>query len=417
MTIGARTILVWLTLMAQLLLYGSCSRLSTPDEKSSENFIPEIKFNMLVNDLCAEQGIVKKNQQFIDLLQGKPVSDKVVRQLNLVSRKVFDFRSIQAGDRYTSFIHSTTDSAYALVLERDPIHYTIFHFSDSLWIENCENPVTITEKIAHGIIDNSLYETIEELGINHELTNRFVDIYGWKVDFYRLNRGDEFKILYEELSTNGKSFGIGNISGIYFKYNGKMGWAVPFEQNGKPEFFDEEGNSLRKAFLKYPIEFTRISSRYSRNRFHPVLKINRPHLGTDLSASTGTPIRSVGDGVVIESGYKGGNGNYVKIRHNQTYTTAYLHMSRIQKGMHPGVRVERGEVIGYVGMTGLATGPHLCYRFWKNDKQVDALSVELPSAEPVRKELREKFKTVRDSIVKQIEPMAVAGLPKDITPD
>ena len=194
-----------------------------------------------------------------------------VRELNLVSRKVFDFRSIQAGDRYTTFIHASTDSVYALVLERDPIHYTIFHFSDSLWIEHCENPLTITKKVAHGIIKNSLYETIEDLGINHELTNRFVDIYGWKVDFYRLNRGDEFKILYEELSTNGVPFGVGNISGIYFKYNGKMGWAVPFEQNDKPEFFDEEGNSLRKAFLKYPIEFTRISSRYSK-------KIGRAHV-------------------------------------------------------------------------------------------------------------------------------------------
>lgn len=399
---------------ALFVLLFSCSKSDSKITSITERFIPQIKFNMVINDLCEEEGIVKKDQQFIDLLNGKPIADKIIKQLNFVSKDIFNFRSIKAGDHYTCFSHSLTDSAFALVLERDPVHYTIFHFSDSLWIEKCENPVSTKEKVAHGVIETSLYETIEDLGINHELTNRFVDIYGWKVDFSRLNHGDEFKILFEERSVNGIPFGIGKISGIYFKSNGRGGWAIHFEQDEKSEFYDEQGNSLRKAFLKYPIEFTRISSRYSKNRFHPILKTNRPHFGTDLSAAVGTPIRSVGDGVVLESGYKSGNGNYVKIRHNQTYSTAYLHMSKIQNGIHPGIRVERGEIIGYVGMTGLATGPHLCYRFWKNNEQVDALAVELPSAEPLREDLHTKFIHVRDSIIGKIEPTALAGLPKDI---
>jgi murein DD-endopeptidase MepM/ murein hydrolase activator NlpD len=168
-------------------------------------------------------------------------------------------------------------------------------------------------------------------------------------------------------------------------------YAYPFDQGNGLDYFDEEGKSLRKALLKYPIEFTRISSRYTMNRFHPVQKRWKAHLGTDFAAPTGTPIRSVGDGLVEEAQYKSNNGNYVKVRHNATYTTQYLHMSRIASGVKAGTRVKQGQVIGYVGSTGLATGPHLCYRFWKNGVQVDALKVELPPSEPILKEKMEAF--------------------------
>lgn len=353
---------------------------------------------MLVNDLCAEQGIIQKNQRFKDLLQGRPVASKAIRRLNTLSKKEFDFRTIRAGIRYTTFIHELSDSVHAVVLEHDPVHYTIFHFSDSLRIERCENPVVVTQKSASGVIESNLSQTIEKLGISNALTNRFVDIFAWQVDFYHLVKGDHFKILYEELSVNEKPYGIGKILGITFTHNKKERVAVPFDQGKGIDYFDSDGNSLRKALLKYPIEFTRISSRYTMNRFHPVLKISRAHLGTDLAAPTGTPIRSVGDGVVAEAGYKGGNGNYVTIRHNSTYTTGYLHMSRIASGIRSGVNVRQGEVIGYVGSTGWATGPHLCYRFWKNGAQVDALRVELPAAEPVKAELKEKYAYTMDSV-------------------
>jgi murein DD-endopeptidase MepM/ murein hydrolase activator NlpD len=169
------------------------------------------------------------------------------------------------------------------------------------------------------------------------------------------------------------------------------------------DYFDLKGNSIRRAFLKYPIEFTHISSRYSLNRFHPVLKVNRPHLGTDLSATTGTPIRTVGDGTVIEAGYNGGSGNYVKVRHNGTYTTGYLHMSKIGQGIRSGVSVKQGQVIGYVGSTGWATGPHLCYRFWKNGIQVDGLKVEIPPAKPVKKEVLQNFNCVVYETVEKLK--------------
>ena len=390
---------VFIFLLYALLV--SCAPGTSDGEKESsppESFEPKIQYNMVVNDLCAEQGIVQKNQQFVDLLQGRPVSPKAIRRLNTLSKKEFDFRTIRAGNRYTTFVHEYSDSVHAVVLEHDPVRYTIFYFSDSLRIERCENPVVVSQKSASGVIESNLSETIEKLGVSNALTNRFVDIFAWQVDFYHLLKGDHFKILYEELSVNDKPYGIGKILGISFTHNNKKRITVPFDQGKGVDYFDSDGNSLRKALLKYPIEFTRISSRYTLNRFHPVLKISRAHLGTDLAAPAGTPIRSVGDGVVVEAGYKGGNGNYVTIRHNSTYTTGYLHMSRIGSGIRRGVNVRQGEVIGYVGSTGWATGPHLCYRFWKNGTQVDALRVELPAAEPVRTDMRGLYSATMDSV-------------------
>ncbi|MFM7487580.1 MAG: M23 family metallopeptidase, partial [Cytophagales bacterium] len=193
---------------------------------------------------------------------------------------------------------------------------------------------------------------------------------------------------------------------IYFEHFGSKYYAFPFDQGEGLDYFDNAGNSLRKALLKYPIEFTRISSRYSMSRFHPVVKVFRPHLGTDFAAPTGTPIRSVGDGIVQEAQYTANNGNYVKIRQNATFTTGYLHMSKIASGITAGSRVKQGQTIGFVGSTGLATGPHLCYRFWRNGVQVDALRVELPPSQPVKKELHAAFKTVKEFCIRRLEAIA-----------
>ena len=229
-----------------------------------------------------------------------------------------------------------------------------------------------------------------------------MDIFGWQVDFQRLQKGDKFKLIYEEAQVEGISVGIKQINGIYFEHSGSPYYAFPFDQGEGVDYFDEEGKSLRKALLKYPIEFTRISSRYTMNRFHPVQKRWKAHLGTDFAAPTGTPIRTVGDGVVEEAQYKSNNGNYVKVRHNGTYTTQYLHMSKIAEGVRAGTRIKQGQTIGYVGSTGLATGPHLCYRFWRNGVQVDALRVELPPSQPVKKDYLEEFEKVKQELTKKL---------------
>jgi murein DD-endopeptidase MepM/ murein hydrolase activator NlpD len=374
-----------------------------PDSITQAVEEPKFLYGMMINDKEVSEKKIKRDQNFVDLLEGYFVPTEVIQQLNTLPRKLFDFRKVTAGSKYT--IVSEMDSlksAKAIIYEASPINYYVFHLKDTLIVESCEKEVTIAEKTVAGQIKTSLYETIDELGISPELTNKFVDVFGWQVDFQRLQKGDKFKLIYQEKQVEGKAYAIGNILGIYFEHFGSPYYAIPFDQGDGIDYFDEEGKSLRKALLKYPIEFTRISSRYNLNRFHPVAKVFRAHLGTDFAAPTGTPIRSVGDGIVLEAQYKGGNGNYVKVRHNATYTTAYLHMSRIATGMTPGVRVRQGETIGYVGSTGLASGPHVCYRFWRNGVQVDALRVELPPSMPVNPNKIELFSKVKVELIKRL---------------
>lgn len=331
-----------------------------------------------------KEDFVKRNQKFADLFEGSFVKPEVMNQLTLLPKNVFNFKKITSSKKYT-LIHQTDSlkTAVALVYEPNPVEYVVFHLKDSLAVESREREIITEEKSVTGVITTSLYETIDAMNISRELTNKFVDVFGWQVDFQHLQRGDRFKLIYEENSVDGLPISIGRILGVYFEHSGHGFYAFPFDQGDGVDFFDEEGKSLRKALLKYPIEFTRISSRYSYSRFHPVAKVFRAHLGTDFAAGTGTPIRSVGDGVVLEAKYTTNNGYYVKIRHNGTYSTGYLHMSKFAPGIRSGTHVSQGQTIGYVGSTGLATGPHLCYRFWRNGVQVDALRVDLPPSKPV----------------------------------
>lgn len=365
---------------------------------------PEFLHGMVVNNLRVVEDQVKRNQRFTDLLNGYHVSPAVMQQLNLLPRSTYDFRKISVNKKYTLLVeHDSVKSLKALVYEPNPIDYVVFHFEDSLMVELCQRKVDTLQRSISGRIESTLSHTIEGLGVSNDLTNKFVDIFAWVVDFQRLQKGDQFKLIYEENLVDEKPIGIGKILGVYFEHSGNGFYAFPFDQGDGLDYFDDEGNSLRKALLKYPIEFTRISSRYSKNRFHPVVKVFRPHLGTDFAAPTGTPIRSVGDGIVEEAQYKTNNGNYVKVRHNGTYTTGYLHMSKIASGIKPGVRVRQGQTIGFVGSTGLATGPHLCYRFWKNGVQVDALRVELPPSQPVKAEFFSDFQGIKEELIKQLE--------------
>ena len=378
---------------------------------------PIVLYGMLVNHMQVIEDVVHRDQRFVDLLNGHQVSPKALQQLHLVPRQVFDFRRIAANKKYVLIAdHDSLKSIRALVYEATPFDYFIFHFGDTLRVEAGHHQVTIEEKEVAGVIGSSLAETIAVLGISPELTNRFVDIFAWQIDFQRLQKGDRFKLFYEEQMVANKTIGIGNILGIFFEHATESFYAIPFDQGNGIDYFDFKGNSLRKALLKYPIEFTRISSRYNPRRFHPIARVFRAHRGTDFAAPTGTPIRSVGDGVVLEAQYNGKNGNYVKVRHNSTYTTQYLHMSKIASGLHPGDRVGQGETIGYVGSTGLATGPHLCYRFWRNGVQVDALRVDLPPSQPIKAEYLTSFEAARLQVMRRLDfialpepPLAVAG--------
>lgn len=369
-----------------------------------EIVLPVFLHGMVINNLHVVEDEVKRNQRFTDLLSGYTVPPTIMQQLNLLPRSIYDFRKIAAHKKYTLLVEpDSLKTVRAIVYEPNAVDYVVFHLKDSLLVETCQRRVDTLERQISGRIESTLSHTIGALNISTDLTNKFVDIFAWQLDFQRLQKGDQFKLIYEENLVDEVSIGIGRILGVYFEHSGNGYYAFPFDQGDGEDYFDENGNSLRKALLKYPIEFTRISSRYSKNRFHPVVKVFRPHLGTDFAAPTGTPIRSVGDGIIEEAQYKTNNGNYVKVRHNGTYTTGYLHMSKIASGITAGTRVRQGQTIGYVGSTGLATGPHLCYRFWKKGVQVDALQVELPPSMPVKTEVFPDFENVRNAIIKRLQ--------------
>ena len=387
--------------------YVSSEAVAVPD--STEHFSPEvIEPKMLYGMILQDNHVViedkiKRNQFLGDILVEYNVPAKLIYQVSQLSRKIFDPRKITPNTKYTLICNQdSVTQAKALVYEPNAIDYIVFRFEDSLSVNVGQREVTTVEKTVSGVIYSNLSETMEKLGMPADLTDRFVDIFGWQVDFQRLQRGDKFKLIYEEQQVEGVTIGISKINGIYFEHFDHPYYAFPFDQGDGIDYFDEEGNSMRKALLKYPIKFTRISSRYNKNRFHPVQKRYKAHLGTDFAAPTGTPIRSVGDGIVLEAQYKSNNGNYVKIRHNATYTTQYLHMSKIASGLRAGDRVRQDQTIGYVGSTGLATGPHLCYRFWKNGVQVDALRIDLPASQPVKKDYLASFEEVKERLIEKL---------------
>ena len=385
-------------------MVGDPDDLVTLEEKE-----PTLLYGMVVDDHVIIEDKVKRNQFLADILKEYNVPVKLINQVSALPRDVFDVRKIVPNKKFTVICSpDSVRTPKAFVYEPNAIDYIVLWFGDGLTVDACQREVTVVEKTISGVVNSSLSQTINEMGISHELTNKFVDIFAWQVDFQRLQRGDQFKLIYEELQVEGQPIGIRQINGIYFNHFGNGYYAIPYDQGNGLDYFDEEGNSLRKALLKYPIEFTRISSRYSGRRFHPVQKIYKPHLGTDFAAPTGTPIRSVGDGIVLEAGYKSNNGNYVKIRHNATYTTQYLHMSKIAPDVKPGTRVRQSQWIGNVGSTGLATGPHVCYRFWKNGVQVDALRVELPPSEPIIEEHKQMHSIKREEVIRQLQAIPSA---------
>jgi murein DD-endopeptidase MepM/ murein hydrolase activator NlpD len=385
-------------------MVGDPDDLVTLEEKE-----PTLLYGMVVDDHVIIEDKVKRNQFLADILKEYNVPVKLINQVSALPRDVFDVRKIVPNKKFTVICSpDSVRTPKAFVYEPNAIDYIVLWFGDGLTVDACQREVTVVEKTISGVVNSSLSQTINEMGISHELTNKFVDIFAWQVDFQRLQRGDQFKLIYEELQVEGQPIGIRQINGIYFNHFGNGYYAIPYDQGNGLDYFDEEGNSLRKALLKYPIEFTRISSRYSGRRFHPVQKIYKPHLGTDFAAPTGTPIRSVGDGIVLEAGYKSNNGNYVKIRHNATYTTQYLHMSKIAPDVKPGTRVRQSQWIGNVGSTGLATGPHVCYRFWKNGVQVDALRVELPPSEPIIEEHKQMYSIKREEVIRQLQAIPSA---------
>jgi murein DD-endopeptidase MepM/ murein hydrolase activator NlpD len=356
------------------------------------------RFGLPVDSFTIVNGTIERNQFLSDILDDYGIDNNVVLQLAQKARAVFSVRNLAAGKPYSIFCaNDSTQKAQYFIYQPNPIDYVVYDLRDSMKVYTGKRAVTTKTESLSGTINGSLYETLESEHADPDLAVKLANIFAWTVDFYYIQKGDWFKIVYDQQYINGKPIESGEIRSAEFSSRGELYKAYYFEPDSATggEFFNEKGESLRKAFLKAPLKFVRITSHYSLHRFHPVQKRWKAHLGTDYAAPTGTPIHTTGSGVVIASRYTRFNGNYVKIKHNRTYTTQYLHMSR--RAVKVGQHVKQGQVIGYVGMTGLATGPHVCYRFWKNGKQVDPLNQKFPAATPVAKKYMPEFIRLVDS--------------------
>lgn len=343
------------------------------------------KFGFNVDSVFIEKNIVKKNDFFGNILSENGLSANLILLIEHEAKNIFNIRNIQAGAHYHLIKkHECDERPMAIVYEPDKYKYVVYDIRDSVTVKLIEKNVEICEQTAYGKIESTLWQALEDQGINPSMIDLMEDALSSSVDFYHTQKGDEFKLIFENKYIDGELMGIGNlIAASYNNDNGANYSMLYRKSDGEEGYFDAEGRPAKKTFLKAPVKFSRISSNFNLRRFHPIKGKTIPHLGTDYAAPYGTEIRSVADGIVVAASYTGNNGKFVKIKHDNVYETQYLHMSRFAKGLKPGARVKQGATIGYVGATGLATGPHVCFRFWKNGRQVNHLKEKLPAAQPM----------------------------------
>lgn len=351
------------------------------------------------------------------ILGRRGISAATVDRLDKESKDIFPLRKIRADNAYTTFTRSYTDSLGEhsaldyIVYHKNAIDYVIFGFvGDSISITLGSRPVEYIRQRCEASITSSLWGTIMEHNLPYALAAEFEDIYQWTVDFFGIQAGDSFKVVYDEKMVDGESVGIGRIWGAEFCHGGKQYYAIPFSQDGKLRYWEANGESLRKQFLKAPLKYTRISSKFSKARLHPVYKVYRPHHGVDYAAPAGTPVHAVADGTVTFRGWdRGGGGNTIKIKHAGNLETGYLHLKNFAKGISVGTRVSQGQLIGYVGSTGASTGPHLDFRIKKNGTPIDPLKMPQEPAEPISSANKAAFEAVRDRVIAELDGNEVVG--------
>lgn len=380
----------------------------TQETKIEETPEANIEYGLVTDSFLVIKDKVRPNQNLSSILLPYGVPYATIDQLAKASKEVFDVRKLASGKPYT--IYCTKDSAgfaTCFVYEPNATDYVVFNLRDSIHIYTGQKEIEKRTRHVSGTVNSSLYVDLKKQGADPFLAIELSEIYAWTIDFYRIQKGDAFDLLYVENYVEGESIGVDRILACTFTHFGKPIKAYYFENDDEKGYFDETGNNLKKAFLKAPVKYSRISSGFSMRRFHPVQKRYKAHLGTDYAAPKGTPIMAVGDGVITEARFKSNNGNYVKMKHNSVYSTQYLHMSKIKSGIKPGTRVSQGDVIGYVGSTGLATGPHVCFRFWKNGKQVNHRNEDLPASDPIKAGSLAEFQkrvALMDSTITALSP-------------
>lgn len=359
--------------------------------------------------LHMEEGRVKNGASLSSILSSYGVSMATIDKTARISRPVFDVRRLVSGHQYIALCTQDSLPRLKYFLYRENMtDYVIFDYADSIRVYREQKEITCRQQSCQGVIESSLWQTLHDNGDNIELSFSLSDIYAWQIDFFAIQAGDYFKVIYDEYFVDDTvSVGIGDIHVAQFNHFGKDYFAIPFSQDGFKDYFDDKGMNLRRAFLKAPLKYSRISSKFSHGRMHPILRIRRPHHGVDYAAPTGTPVMSIGAGVVTKKAYqKNGGGNYVTIKHNGTYTTTYMHLHGFAKGLEVGKKVSQGEVIGYVGSTGLSSGPHLDFRVYMNGQAIDPLKMESPPSVPLKECHRDSFMLIKDSLIQCISKIS-----------
>jgi murein DD-endopeptidase MepM/ murein hydrolase activator NlpD len=402
LTIGEQTFktstalkkLTFLLLLSTLLF--SCKDDSFENENTVEIKEPKItqEFGFIMEDYDVVRDTIKSGETFGLIMDKQGVPAASVFSIVNAVKDTIDVARLRAGRPYMVLkSKDSTNRAKVFIYQPSRIDYVVIHLGDSIYSYRDKLPLSTKRRVASGVITSSLSQAMVDEGLSQALVHELSSVYQWTVDFFKLQKGDNFKIIYNENYINDTIYaGIESVEATLLNHYGRPYYGFRFMTDsvlGLSDYYDEKANTLRSFFLKAPLNYSRISSRFSPSRLHPVTRQRRPHLGTDYAAPHGTPIVTTANGVVERSGYNGGNGNYVKVKHSNTYSTQYLHMSK--RAVKVGERVKQGDVIGYVGSTGLATGPHVCYRFWYNGKQVDPYAIKLPAAEPIKEELKDAY--------------------------
>lgn len=369
-----------------------------------------IEFGYKYNDYLVVQDTVASGDTFSKILEENNIGNFKVHEVTEKIKDSFNLKDIRIGKPFTLLkSKKAPHQLLVFIYQKDNIHYNVVAFKDTTVVAyNKKKPISIKRRTIASEIVGSLSETLSKNGVDASVASNLAKVYEYSIDFFKIQKGDKFAItLYEKYINDSIYAGVEKLESSFFEHKNKKIYAFPYKidtTSKKTDYYDEEGKGLKTMFLKAPLDYFRISSRFTARRFHPVQLQWKAHNGTDYAAPHGTPIKTTASGVVERTGFTAGNGNFVKVKHNSTYATQYLHMSKIL--VRKGQRVEQGQVIGKVGSTGLATGPHVCYRFWKNGVQVDPLRLKLPNTEPMDKKNREKYLKYIAPLKKELDSIA-----------
>lgn len=377
---------------------------SVSDEESAPHKGSAMKFGFPLDSVYIQEDVIKKNEIFSNILNLNGLSPNLILSIENEAKEIFNFRNIKAGSKYHIIKKSECDDTpIAFVYEPDKFTYLVCDLRDNIKVDLVEHDVEVCEEVAYGSIDGSLWQSLGKIGVDNSIIDKMEEALSTSVDFYHIQKGDEFKLIFEKKYINGEYIGLGNLLAASYSTDNNTSYSINYKSKDFDGFLDFEGRPARKTFLKAPVKFSRISSNFNLRRFHPIKGKTIPHLGTDYAAPYGTEIRSVADGIVTAAAYGSGNGKFVKVKHDKVYETQYLHMSRFAKGIRPGTRVKQGQTIGYVGATGLATGPHVCFRFWKNGRQVNHLKEKMPAPQTLPQSQLGNYFEVRDKMLVRLQ--------------